>query len=743
MNYRYKFLLFLLSFLLFPTYIYIYAQDIQHPKVSKKADDVLPLAWIGGLNSCQIFELDLNNDNTQDLIVFDRHGNRILPVLRFKSDDGILYQYHPEYIECFPQIYSWLQLHDYNNDGKKDIFTYSKGWAGIKVYKNTSTENKLSFEIAKTPYISSLQGGGQINILVTDVDYPGIIDLDQDGDLDILTFWGLGSFVELHKNLSVETYGHADSLTFEKINHCWGNFAESDESNDLYLDSCINYNTHPPINRSDYRHTGSTFFLKDLNDDNKIDLLLGDVDYSSLVYLENRNTSIDANMVKQTRNFPSENECINLYSMPCVSEIDIDLDGILDLVVSPFDPSLHVSQNKYSLWAYRNIGTNEKPNYKLYSKSFLQNLSIDVGSGSKPVIYDWNNDGLKDLFICNWGIYNKSWYYYLTLKSSYISRVLYYQNIGTPDNPVFKMVSDDFAKLSQLNEKGITICFADVNKDEKTEMILGSESGKLTLYQNTATIEEPKFSTLYEIAAPSETNKHTKPYLYDIDMDNDLDLLLGRADGQFSLYTNTTDNNFKLSTQSFGQINLTDLQQSYTGNSDISIIEKDGQQYAICGCEKGRIRAFRINTNDFESKFVEVDKLSSIFSYLPDTIKAGVYSTVSAADIDNDLFPELIIGNWSGGLQWFGSANKGIAYDEIQETKPQPKFKVYPNPAKDHITITSYPSKAKSYTIYNSLGIQIKTGHLQPNSTTINTTSLQTGLYAVRINNQTHIIYVL
>jgi hypothetical protein len=49
--------------------------------------------------------------------------------------------------------------------------------------------------------------------LVTNVDYPAIFDIDNDGDLDILTFWGLGSFMELHQNMSVET--------LEMLIHCY------------------------------------------------------------------------------------------------------------------------------------------------------------------------------------------------------------------------------------------------------------------------------------------------------------------------------------------------------------------------------------------------------------------------------------------------------------------------------------------------------------------------------------------
>ena len=40
------------------------------------AGDTLPLAWTGGLNFCQFSSLDIDLDGTQDLLVFDRSGDR-------------------------------------------------------------------------------------------------------------------------------------------------------------------------------------------------------------------------------------------------------------------------------------------------------------------------------------------------------------------------------------------------------------------------------------------------------------------------------------------------------------------------------------------------------------------------------------------------------------------------------------------------------------------------------------------
>jgi len=152
--------------------------------------DTLLYPFAGGLNSCQFMNLDVNLDETDDIVIFDRHGNRILPFIISKSSP-FKYRFAPEFASQFPAIEQWMQAVDYNADGRKDIFTYTIG--GIKVYRNDS-DSKLRFTRVTNPFLLSLQGTTLTNILVTSADYPAIADVDSDGHKDIITFWGLGSF---------------------------------------------------------------------------------------------------------------------------------------------------------------------------------------------------------------------------------------------------------------------------------------------------------------------------------------------------------------------------------------------------------------------------------------------------------------------------------------------------------------------------------------------------------------------
>jgi hypothetical protein len=95
-----------------------------------------------------------------------------------------------------------------------------------------------------TNLLESYYYTGYVGILVTSVDYPAIADIDGDGDLDLLTFFGLGSYVEYHKNLSMEKFDNCDSLDFRLTDLCWGKFKESEGGNNITLNAGCPYENY-------------------------------------------------------------------------------------------------------------------------------------------------------------------------------------------------------------------------------------------------------------------------------------------------------------------------------------------------------------------------------------------------------------------------------------------------------------------------------------------------------------------
>src|ERR1017187_10109091 len=92
---------------------------------------LLPLAWVGGLNNPQFSSADLNNDGINDLVIFDRTGNKFLTFINDNKRDTVSYTYAPKYELNFPPITSWALLLDYNHDNIPDLFAHTN--LGIQV----------------------------------------------------------------------------------------------------------------------------------------------------------------------------------------------------------------------------------------------------------------------------------------------------------------------------------------------------------------------------------------------------------------------------------------------------------------------------------------------------------------------------------------------------------------------------------------------------------------------------------
>ena len=119
---------------------FTYAIDQSIP-VKNASGNALSLPWAGGLNATQYNNLDLDGDNKEDLVLFDRTANKPITLI----NEGGRYTYAPQYEKLFPSLTNWLLLRDFNCDGKKDIFTGDI--LGISVFVNvTKPEGQLEWE---------------------------------------------------------------------------------------------------------------------------------------------------------------------------------------------------------------------------------------------------------------------------------------------------------------------------------------------------------------------------------------------------------------------------------------------------------------------------------------------------------------------------------------------------------------------------------------------------------------------
>ena len=704
---------------------------------------LLTRAWEGGLNGVHFNQIDLDLDGDADLVIFDKAGDRILPYLNTGSD----YEYAPEYAWYFPEIFGWIQLVDYNCDGKNDLFAYAP--AGIQVWKNIS-DTELKFKLM-TPLLNSYQGAGYSNIALTYVDYPGIVDVDADGDLDIFVFFGLGAYVLMHRNMAMETVGNCDTLLFERTFYCWGNFAESASSNHLFLDIVCPWRCSEPADASLLspqsgeekapKHTGSTMLMFDANGDSLTDMVLGDVDYLNLTLLINGGSMDTAHMVSADTLFPSNSLPVNLVSFPLASYIDVNHDSIRDLLVSPFDPNPAIPKSHQSVWYYTNSGQNNNPVFNFQQDDFLQGEMIDAGTGSYPVMFDQDGDGLQDLVMANYGVHDSSYMEFGFLKSVFISKLALYRNTGSTSMAEFTMVDDDFAGLSSLKLLSLFPAFADLDGDGDQDMVCGESKGSLLFFENTAGAGNPAvFGPAQTAWQGIDVGDYSAPALVDLNGDGKHDLVIGKRDGMLRGYLNTGTTAvpaFSLISDTLGGVNVTDYTYSYTGYSTPHFFRDSANLLKLfVGSEQGRIRYYKDIEGNLNGIFTSTDSILMVV--YNDTITYPVYdgarTAVTTCNLNGDLYPDMLAGNLRGGLNAYtGCEPKPFRGMSEPVTEREAEILVFPNPFSTQVTFRLSSERLPSFIrleIFDLSGRSIRnTGVLSASSLSLDLSGMPDGIY--------------
>lgn len=688
---------------------------------------ILKSPWAGGLNFCQFSKIDLNNDGKKDIVVFDKVNSIAFGIIRCFLNVGApgedKYVSDGNYSSKFPKVDSWVSFQDYNGDGKEDIFTYIIG--GIKVYKNVSTPGNLAFQLEKPRLKSDYNplGSPSIgNIYSSPQSVPGFADMDNDGDLDILTFSSLGIKIEYHKNQSKELYGHSDSLIFDMVDYCWGDISESGCA--VNLSDCplklLLEKTENETNK--ILHAGSCLMCFDRDNDGDQDILMGDISCSHVIYMENGGSVANAHVSDTTilyPNYPTKanTNIIRFNTFPCTYYVDVDNDGKKDLLASPNA----TGENYNSIWYYRNTGVSS--NEFTYVKSnFLQEEMIEVGEGTAPHFFDYDNDGLKDLLIGNTGYY---------IGNTNKSRLTFYKNTGTSGQPTYSLITRDFAGLSLNNISSMSPTTADIDGDGDIDLLIGDAYGKIHWVENTAGAGNTCNFSIFknDPFGFSTLSANAYPQAIDVDRDSKTDLLIGTKNGRIAYYRNTgtvSSPSFSLVTNSFGGVNVTGTGSGLLdGYCTPFMYDESGNYKLLCGSNSGRIFFYDNIDGNLNGNFNRLDtNVNKIYE--------GMQSTLQYTDLNNDGLRDLITGNYAGGLCFFSSKNPIGMTDYYKEDVDV--ISVFPNPANDIVTIKVLPAFPFETEIFDFTGKLLYKKPESISSISINTAFYSNGVYLLRIS---------
>ncbi|MEO5643452.1 MAG: T9SS type A sorting domain-containing protein [Bacteroidia bacterium] len=677
--------------------------------------------WAGGMNFCQFSDIDLDQDGILDLFVFDRSGNKITTYLNKGTANQVDYVLAPQYVSKFPLMHDWALLRDYNCDGKMDIFTCTI--AGFSIYRNTSTlASGLQFQLEsaivntdRSPNSSHFIG----NLFVSQVDVPAIRDIDGDGDLDVLTFENGGNKVEYHKNMSIERYGICDSIEYITSTNCWGEFTEN------ATNSLVVFNTTcPPVPiaqdensaaEHSTAHSGSCIECIEVDNDGDQDILLGDLSNPQITFLRNGGTNTYALMDMQDDSFPSYDVMLDLDVYGCGFHLDVNNDGKKDILFSPNAPN--TSENFHSSVYYRNTNTNTDVQVTYVQSGFLQDSMLDFGEGTYPVFFDYDNDGDKDLFIGNYGYYQTA--------GPYESKIALLKNTGTSTSPVYTLITRDFANIhaNYPSITGMAITFGDLDGDGDKDMIIGDFTGALNYFEKQPGPAD-NFVFITSTYQSIDIGNFAAPQLIDVDRDSKLDLIIGKQSGTISYYHNNGTVNapvFGLVTTFFGNVRVNQVGYP-TGFSTPCMYDDSGNYILIVGSERGWINRYDNIDGNLSGAFTRSDSM-----YV--SIYEGGKLAPAVADVNNDGWYDMVIGNYAGGISLFyGDTTVFTGELNLHQTA---SFSIFPNPANESVTVSTEKTiYSRQFFIVNDLsGKEILRHEIFSQQTTIPVAELAAGIY--------------
>jgi Secretion system C-terminal sorting domain/FG-GAP-like repeat len=694
-----------------------FAYEIDQTISVNAASEMLTQPWGGGVNAVQVNTLDLNNDATNDLVLFDRTANKILTYLLV----GNQYSYAPEYEFFFPSdIKNFMQLRDFDGDGRKDIFTGNI--FGIKVYRNTTYANEFLswthvtfFNITEAPRSDVILTKGfsaKLNLQINFDDLPSIVDIDHDGDLDIvcMTFSGAGK-IELHKNFSKERYNTLDSLDFERITQSWGQVTEC---------GCgiFAFNNQPCNGGARQLHAGGKALLAlDVDNDADVDLLFSESTCNELFWLKNEGTSENA-LFAQAEIFPNTFQTNGLYPVPFFE--DVDVDGTQDLVISPgvFTRSDEETNFSNSFHFYKNTGSNINLVLNVPDEGYLQKSMIDVGENAVPAFFDYDADGDYDLFISSLGKENAA--------GAFIGSIYLYKNVGSSASPTFQFETDDYAALSQFQLYNIKIQFADINADGKIDLTFtATDIATVTgLYYmlNTSNNGLQVGSTLGTTPVTILFNENV--HLTEINDDGSRDLLIGRVDGSVEYWKKThSASQHEWLLQNAAYLGLGETLSRQNPSMLTADLNGDSKLDLALTNQRGVIQIlsdFKTNTDfsEAESNLVQ----NSLTKQYEDRNLGGRIWLTAAKLTESE--PLIFVGNMLGGLQ------------VLRSTTFENNFEVYPNPQETSGKIFVETTRSGTVQLFDTLGKMHSAYAVLKGTNEIDLPLLEAGVYLLQFRGE-------
>ncbi|KAH8061973.1 calcium ion binding protein [Aureococcus anophagefferens] len=477
-------------------------------------------------------------------------------------------------------------LADLDGDGDLDLVVGDQTGA-LYYYENVGSAASPSYA-AVTGTANPFDG-----IDVGSKSAPALVDLDGDGDLDLVVGAGDG-VLNYYENV-----GSAASPSYAAVTGA--------------------------ANPFDGIHVGefSAPAFADLDGDGDLDLVVGEW-MGALFYYENVGSAASPSYAAVTGS-ASPFDGIDIGSRSAPAFADVDGDGDLDLVVG-------ISLG--SLFYYENVGSAASPSYAAVTGAATPFYGIDVGGHSAPALADVDGDGDLDLVV-----------------GKYHGALYYYENVGSAASPSYAAVTgaaNPFDGIDVGDESAPAL--ADLDGDGDLDLVVGESEGALYYYEGAGTVfyyenvgnaASPRFEARTGSANPFdgiEVDEISKPEFADLDGDGDLDLVVGELMGALYYYENVGS----AASPSFNPYHYDyPYYFDYAGAANPSTASTSNG--ALYYYENVGSAASPIYAAVTGSPF--------------DGIDVGDYSAPAFADLDGDGDLDLVVGSQDGFLDFFANGH--------------------------------------------------------------------------------------
>lgn len=404
---------------------------------------------------------------------------------------------------------------DIDGDGDLDAF-FARG--NFRFFPNTGSATAPAFG-AETTNPFGLAFGGSA---------PTFVDIDADGDLDVLDGDGVLRFFENTGSSTAPVFAPqvGDPFgwsTYGDIAH----FADVDGDGDIdalqgrddgvtvFVENTGSptapaFASEAPFGLPDIGYDAAPVFV-DIDGDADLDLFLGE-DHGISNFFENTGSATNPAFLSQIDPFGLP----QVYEYAAPAFADIDGDGDLDAIYGDYSGNLDVSLN---------TGTANLP---AFAPSTYGVFGLDTYySYGQPTFVDIDGDGDLEVFTGE--------------EASYL---YFSENTGNATSPAFAATTYNPFGISNYYDGSdqyfLTPAFVDIDGDGDFDLFMGAKYSGVFFVENTGDATTPAFAPPQGTAFDfSIVGRFSNPTFVDIEGDGDFDAFVGNEDGVSHFFRNT------------------------------------------------------------------------------------------------------------------------------------------------------------------------------------------------------------